>query len=79
LKTALDAKRHPRILVSRMNLAAASGSFVSAGAMRPAARILGALVGVRDAVVVLPLVVVLPVVGLLIGLLLITAGCGPPN
>jgi hypothetical protein len=63
-------------MLSKMNLAAASGSLVSAGAMRrgpaPAAQF---VVGVRDVVVV----VVVPVVGLLLGLLLITAGCGPPN
>jgi len=66
-----------------MNLAAASGSLVSAGAMRrgpaPAAQFVvgvrDVVAGVRDAVVV----VVVPVVGLLLGLLLITAGCGPPN
>jgi len=65
-----------------MTLAAVPGSFVSAGAVRrtpvPAAGNLlgavGALIGVRSVVVV-----VLPVVGLLLGLVLITAGCGPPN
>jgi hypothetical protein len=85
-KTTLDAKRHPEILLSRMTVAAGSGSFVSAGAMRrgpvPAAQtllgvdaLLVRLVGVRDGVVV-----VLPLVGLLVlVLVLITAGCGPPN
>ena len=66
-----------------MTLAAVPGSFVSAGAVRrtpvPAAGNLlgavGALIGVRSVVVV----VVLPVVGLLLALVLITAGCGPPN
>jgi hypothetical protein len=87
-KTLLDAKRHPEILVSTMNVAADPGSLESAGATRrgpiPAAhrfvdslvdKLLGRLAGVRGGVVV----VVLPVVGLLLGLVLITAGCGPPN
>lgn len=68
-----------------MNVAAASGLFVSAGAMRrgpvlaaetlvdAALRVVG-LAGDRDVVVV-----VLPLVGLLLALVLITAGCGPPN
>jgi hypothetical protein len=81
----LDAKRHLEILVSRMNVAAGSESFASA---QPAHRgpvpashafvvgaLLGRLAGVRDGVVAS----VLPLVGLLLVLVLITAGCGPPN
>jgi hypothetical protein len=66
-----------------MNPAATSGPFASAHAARrglvPAASsivtVANTLVVVRDLVVV----VVLPVVGLLLALVLITAGCGPPN
>jgi hypothetical protein len=84
-KTALDAKRHPGILGFRMNVAGAPGSFVSAHAAHrgpaPASQafvvdaLLGRLAGVRDGVVV-----ALPLVGLLVlVLVLIIAGCGPPN
>jgi hypothetical protein len=65
-----------------MNVAAVSGSFESASAARSGsgsvalARLAGdALVGARDLVVI----GVLPLVGLLLGLILITAGCGPPS
>jgi hypothetical protein len=73
-----------------MNVAAVSGSFESASAARSGsgsvalARLAGdALVGARDLVGVRDLGVVLPLVGrlvgLLLGLILITAGCGPPS
>jgi hypothetical protein len=54
-----------------MNVATVAGTFESERAMRSAPVL--PVGGVRGGALVLSLV------GLLIGLLLITAGCGPPN
>jgi hypothetical protein len=57
-----------------MSLVTAQGSFVTAGALRRGS-ILDGVVGLGSLVVV-----VLPVVGLLLlALVLIITGCGPPN
>lgn len=57
-----------------MNVATVAGTFESERAMRSAPVLpVAAVAGVRGGALVLS------IVGLLIGLLLITAGCGPPN
>jgi len=66
-----------------MSLVAVPGSLVTAGAMRRGPILvggsllgtLGARVGVRNVVVVLPVIGLL----LLLALVLIITGCGPPN
>ncbi|HEY0483229.1 MAG TPA: hypothetical protein VGD37_37160 [Kofleriaceae bacterium] len=56
-----------------MNVATVAGTFESERAMRSAPVLPVDVAGVRGGALVLS------IVGLLIGLLLITAGCGPPN
>lgn len=79
----LDASRHGAYLSLHMTLAASPGS--NASANRAAAVSAARALGVRDAFVArlsraIDLVGIgLLVAVLLIGLILITAGCGPPN
>lgn len=60
-----------------MNAATATGTFESERAVRSAAMVAPFVAPV--ALVLVLSIVGLSIVGLLIGLLLITAGCGPPN
>jgi hypothetical protein len=79
----LDAIRHAAYLSLQMTFAAAPGS--NASATRAGSVSAASVASVRDALLVrlsgsIDLVGILPLVAvLLIGLILISAGCGPPN